>query len=71
MNRNAIYRIFSRMPVLNTPRLVLRRMEPHDDRDMFEYASRADVTKYLTWYPHSSVRYTRDYLEYLENVIFI
>ena len=67
MNRNAIYRIFSRMPVLNTPRLVLRRMEPHDDRDMFEYASRADVTKYLTWYPHSSVRYTRDYLEYLEN----
>ena len=66
MNKNAIYRIFSRMPILTTPRLLLRRMEPTDAQDMFEYACRADVTKYLTWYPHSSARYTRDYLEYLE-----
>ncbi len=66
MNRNAIYRIFSRMPVLTTPRLVLRRMRPEDDRDMYEYACRRDVTEYLTWYPHASRRFTRDYLEYLE-----
>ncbi len=66
MNRNAIYRIFSRMPTLATPRLVLRRMLPEDAQDMYEYACRADVTKYLTWYPHDSVRFTRDYLEYLE-----
>ena len=66
MNKNAINRIFSRIPKLNTPRLVLRRMEPSDAQDMFEYACRTDVTKYLTWYPHTSVHYTRDYLEYLE-----
>ncbi len=66
MNRNAIYRIFSRIPVLRTPRLVLRRMVPEDARDMYEYARRRDVTEYLTWYPHRDVRYTHDYLEYLE-----
>jgi ribosomal-protein-alanine N-acetyltransferase len=30
---------------------------------MFEYARRADVTKYLTWQPHPSREYTRDYLD--------
>lgn len=66
MNRNEIYRIFSRMPALTTPRLVLRRMLLQDARDMYEYACREDVTKYLTWYPHGSIHFTRDYLEYLD-----
>lgn len=53
------------MPTLNTPRLEMRRMLPGDSYDMFEYASRPDVTKYLTWEPHPSREYTRDYLEFL------
>jgi ribosomal-protein-alanine N-acetyltransferase len=38
-------------------------MRPADSYDMFEYARRADVTKYLTWQPHPSREYTRDYLD--------
>ena len=40
-------------------------MKPIDSYDMFEYAHRADVTKYLTWLPHPSREYTRDYLEFI------
>lgn len=56
-------RIFSKIPTLTTPRLTLRAMRPADSYDMFEYARRADVTKYLTWQPHPSREYTRDYLD--------
>lgn len=53
------------MPTLLTPRLEMRRMLPGDSYDMFEYACRADVTKYLTWNPHPNREYTREYLEFL------
>jgi len=51
-----------RFPVLETPRLHMRRMLPGDSRDMFEYAKNPDVTKYLLWECHSSEKYTRAYL---------
>lgn len=65
MRPKDVTRIFSRMPTLNTPRLEMRRMLPEDSFDMYEYACRADVTRYLTWNPHPSREYTREYLEYL------
>lgn len=65
MRREFIYKIFSNMPQLETPRLLLRRLQVLDAVDMYDYARRADVTKYLTWCPHPSVGYTRDYLEYV------
>ena len=40
-------------------------MRPSDTEDMYEYAKNAEVTKYLTWYPHPDAQYTRDYLEYI------
>ncbi len=58
-------RIFSRIPTLRTKRLVLREMKPADSYDMYEYACRSDVTKYLTWQPHPSRTYTREYLEFV------
>lgn len=65
MRREFIYKIFSNMPQLETPRLLLRRLQVSDAVDMFDYARRADVTRYLTWSPHPGVGYTRDYLEYV------
>ena len=65
MKKEKIYRVFSHLPELITPRLTLRRMLVSDTEDMYEYASRQDVTKYLAWYPHSSRDYTREYLQYL------
>ena len=67
MKKEKIYRIFSHIPELTTPRLTLRRMMVVDYEDMYEYACRQDVTKYLTWRPHPDREYTREYLQYLGN----
>lgn len=65
MKRQTIYHIFSHIPVLETERLILRRMQPTDANDMFEYAHRGDVTLHLTWDPHPDLLYTREYLGYV------
>ncbi|MBQ9132339.1 MAG: GNAT family N-acetyltransferase [Clostridia bacterium] len=67
MKKEKIYRVFSHIPELFTKRLTLRRMMVADATDMYEYASRPDVTKYLTWHPHPDRTYTREYLQYLGN----
>ena len=65
MKREFIYRIFSKIPQLETDRLILRKMLVSDAADMYEYARRPDVTKFLTWNPHPNQTYTRNYLEYV------
>jgi len=67
MKKEKIYRVFSHLPELTTERLTLRKMMVIDTEDMYAYAGRTDVTKYLTWYPHSDRTYTREYLQYLGN----
>ncbi len=67
MKKEKIYRVFSHLPDLTTERLTLRRMMIADTNDMYDYASRQDVTKYLTWMPHNDRSYTRQYLQYLGN----
>ena len=66
MNREAVERIFSNIPALDTKRLILRRMLRSDAADMYEYACLPEVTRYLTWRPHPDYRYTCRYLEYLD-----
>ena len=65
MNQKDALRIFSHIPQLATRRLVLRGLRVSDSYDMYEYARRPDVTRYLTWQPHPSREYTREYLEYI------
>jgi len=65
MKKEKIYRVFSHLPELTTQRLTLRKMMVLDASDMYEYASRTDVTKYLTWHPHPDRTYTKEYLQYL------
>jgi ribosomal-protein-alanine N-acetyltransferase len=67
VKKEKIYRVFSHLPELTTSRLTLRRMMVLDTDDMYEYAGRPDVTKYLTWLPHPDREYTREYLQYLGN----
>lgn len=66
MRKEAIYKIFSSMPTLSAKRIALRPMHSIDAEDMYDYAKREEVTKYLLWSPHPSVSYTRDYLRYIE-----
>ena len=65
MKRSKIYKIFSNIPLMETDRLILRKMMVKDYEDMYLYACRPEVTKYLTWKPHTSPMYTKDYLEYI------
>lgn len=65
MKKAAIYQLFSKIPPIETPRLLLRAMKVTDAADMFDYARREDVTRYLTWTPHPDVGYTREYLTYV------
>ncbi len=67
MKRETLYKIFSDIPTLTTKRLTLRAMRREDAEDMFEYASRADVTEFLLWTEHQSAAYTAEYLKYVES----
>ena len=60
--KTATQRLFSRIPTLETPRLILRKILPEDAEDMHEYSRLAEVTRYLTWFEHDDVQYTKDYL---------
>lgn len=66
MRKDAVLKIFRRIPQIKTPRLTLRKMKVEDYADMYEYARRADVTEYLTWTPHADRAYTKKYLEYIQ-----
>lgn len=65
MKKEIIYRTFSKIPTIETPRLILRGMRVSDKEDMYEYACRRDVTEYLTWEPHPTIGYTKQYLEFI------
>ena len=65
MKKEDLCRVFSRMPQLTTRRLTLRPLRVSDSADMYDYARRPDVTKYLLWRPHADASYTKRYLEYL------
>ena len=66
MKRETICRIFSDIPTLKTDRLILRGMRVTDAEDMYRYAKREDVTRFLLWSPHPTPHYTEDYLRYLQ-----
>lgn len=66
MKRETVCKTFSHMPSLPTEHLLLRPMRVADADDMFCYAKREDVTRYLLWSPHPNRAYTERYLRYLQ-----
>jgi Acetyltransferases, including N-acetylases of ribosomal proteins len=54
------------LPELETKRLYLRKIIPDHANDMFEYSKDPNVTKYLTWTPHTSVKQTENYIKLLQ-----
>jgi len=57
---------FLDMNEFETERLILRRITKNDASDMYEYAKRGDVTRFLTWHPHEDIHYTRGYIKFLQ-----
>ena len=67
MDRELAKKYFSSPPTLITERLILRRMKRTDAKDMFEYASDPEVTRYLLWEPHADPHQTARYLAYIQS----
>ena len=65
MTFSALVEYFSNIPTLTTERLEMRVMRVGDCFDMYEYARRKEVTRFLTWSPHPDVEYTKEYLKTL------
>lgn len=61
-----IRRSFRNIPTLATDRLILRKILPEDEDDMYEYSRDPETSKYLLWEPHASRSYTRAHIEYLQ-----
>lgn len=53
-------------PVLTTSRLILRKIGPKDEADMYAYSRDPETSRYLLWEPHPDPGYTRKHLERLE-----
>ncbi len=67
MQKENAIKIFKKIPTLETDRLVLRRLKVSDYADMYEYSKSSVVTKYLLWREHPDIRYTRDYLGFIQS----
>ncbi|MBO5023631.1 MAG: GNAT family N-acetyltransferase [Clostridia bacterium] len=66
MNKSKLS-VFKKIPTVTTPRLVMRKMLPSDDEDMFEYAKNPAVTRYLLWEEHVSRKFTHSYLKFIQS----
>ena len=48
---------------LKTKRLILRKFSKNDLNDFYEYASNYEITKFLTWNPHKSIKESQNILK--------
>ena len=65
MNKELLTYKFKHIPTLTTERLELRKMCVSDAVDMYDYAKRREVTKYLLWSPHPSAEYSKTFLKFV------
>lgn len=57
--------VFARLPILTTPRLILRPMTMRDAQDIYEYSCDREVARHVLWDAHRSVADSRAYLRYI------
>ena len=65
MKLNFLTRLFSKIPTLETDRLILRELRRSDFRDMYEYSADPMTSKFLLWDVHKSQEYTKEFIEYV------
>ncbi len=57
--------VFAKLPRLETDRLLLRKIEPWDEADMYAYCADPEVSRYTSWSAHPGIDYTRSFIEWL------
>ncbi|MEW9500756.1 GNAT family N-acetyltransferase [Jeotgalibacillus marinus] len=60
-----IEKIYGDLPVLETERLILRKITFEDVEAMYSYGSNEDVSKYVTWNTHKTLSDTKEFVEFI------
>ena len=58
--------IFKNPPVLESERLIYKKITSENAPDMYEYSKLEEVTRYLLWTPHLSLVQTERYIKLLQ-----
>ena len=56
---------FARLPVIDTPRMTLRKLRMADAPDMYSYARDPEVARHVLWEAHASLWDTRAFIRFL------
>lgn len=62
-----IEKIYGDLPILDTERLILRKVTLEDVEDMYLYGSNEEVSKYVTWNTHKTLADTKDFVKFVLN----
>lgn len=65
MRLNFLTRLFTKIPTLETDRLILRELKKSDVKDMYEYSVNPKTSEFLLWDVHKSQEYTKEFIEYV------
>jgi [ribosomal protein S5]-alanine N-acetyltransferase len=57
--------IFSDLPILETPRTILRKINVNDIQDIFVYCSDEEVSKHTTWDVHKKIEDTDGFVNFV------
>lgn len=57
---------YSYMPILETPRLRLRKITMRDAQDIYEYSKDTQVARHVLWSAHTSIYDTRGYIRFMQ-----
>lgn len=58
--------LFAHLPVLETPRLILRPLKMSDAKDIYAYSKDPAVSRYVLWETHRSIADSKLYLRYMK-----
>lgn len=57
--------VFAHLPVLETPRLILRPMTMRDAADIYDFCRDKEVARHVLWDAHRSLADSREYLRFM------
>ncbi|RTR27804.1 N-acetyltransferase [Robertmurraya yapensis] len=57
--------IYKDLPIIETPRLILRKITAADTAAMFSYGSNKEVAKYVTWDVHKTISDTEAFISFV------
>ena len=65
MKLNFLSKMFSKIPMIETDRLILRELKRGDAKDMYQYSSNPRTSEFLLWDVHKSFEYTKEFIDYV------